>query len=146
MDIKLIDEFRRRTNANYDEAKYYLERCNGDLLEAIIVFEKERTGAGYQKRSNFRGGASRLLNGLIRVVQKLIDIKLIIIDRTGRDFPIPLLLLLVLGPIWHILILVAIVMLIMGYKFLFREISDPNVNVQNFVEKIKDKARENNNY
>ena len=80
------------------------------------------------------------------MVQKLIDIKLIIIDRTGRDFPVPLLLLLVLGPIWHILLLVAFVMLIMGYKFMFREIPDPNVNVQNFVEKIKDKARENNNY
>lgn len=144
MDIKLIDEFRRRTNANYDEAKYYLERYNGDLLEAIIAFEKERTGAGYQKRNDFRGGANRLLNGLTRVVQKLIDIKLIIIDRTGKDFPVPLLLLLVLGPIWHILLLVAIVMLIMGYKFLFREISDPNVNVQNFVEKIKDKAKESN--
>jgi hypothetical protein len=144
MDIKLIDEFRRRTNANYDEAKYYLEKYNGDLLEAIIAFEKERTG--YQKRSNFHGGANRLLNGLVRVVQKLIDINLIIIDRTGRDFPVPLLLLLVLGPIWHILLLVAFVMLIMGYKFMFREIPDPNVNVQNFVEKIKDKARENNNY
>ncbi|NLL68401.1 MAG: hypothetical protein GX236_12040 [Clostridiaceae bacterium] len=142
MDIKLIDEFRRRTNSNYDEAKYYLERYNGDLLEAIIAFEKERTG--YQKKGNFHGGSNRLLNGLVRVVQKLIDIKLVVIDRTGRDYMIPLLVLLVLGPIWHILLLVAFVMLIMGYKFLFREISDPNVSVQNFVERIKDKTRENN--
>lgn len=143
MDFKLIDEFRRRTNANYDEAKYYLERCNGDLLEAIISFEKERTGC--QRKSNFNGGGGkRLLNGLIRVVQRLIDIKLVVIDKTGRDFKVPLLILLVLGPIWHILILLAIVMLIMGYKFLFREISDPNVNVQNFVERIKDKVRESN--
>ena len=87
--------------------------------------------------------ANRLLNGLLRVVQKLIDIKIIIIDRTGKDFRIPLLLLLVLGPIWHILLLVAIVMLIMGFKFLIREISDPNVNVYDFVEKIKSKVREN---
>ncbi len=142
MDIKLIDEFRRRTNANYDEAKYYLERHNGDLLEAIIAFEKERTG--YQGKCNVQGGAKRLLNGLARMVQKLIDIKLVIVDKTGRDFPIPLLLLLVLGPIWHILLLVAFFMLIMGYKFFFREISDPNVNVQNFVEKIKDKVKESN--
>ena len=77
-----------------------------------------------------------MLIGLIRVVQKLIDVKLVIIDKTGKDFNVPLLLLLVLSPIWHILLLVVFVMLIMGYKFLFREISDPNVNVQNFVEKI----------
>jgi len=142
MDIKLIDEFRRRTNASYEEARYYLERCNGDLLEAIIAFEKERTGAGFHRNGNFRGGANRLINGLLRVVQKLLDIKLIIIDKTGKDFQVPLLLLLVLGPIWHILILVAIVMLVMGYKFLFREIPDPNVNVFDFVEKIKEKVRE----
>ncbi|HHU89949.1 MAG TPA: hypothetical protein GXZ22_02695 [Clostridiaceae bacterium] len=143
MDIKLIDEFRRRTNASYEEARYYLERCNGDLIEAIVAFEKERAGAGFQKNRNFHGRANRLLNGLLRVVQKLIDIKIIIIDRTGKDFRIPLLLLLVLGPIWHILLLVAIVMLIMGFKFLIREISDPNVNVYDFVEKIKSKVREN---
>ena len=142
MDIKLIDEFRRRTNASYEEAKYYLERYNGDLLEAIIAFEKERTGTGFHRERRIHGVANRLINWLLRVVQKLLDIKLIIIDRTGRDFQIPMLLLLVLGPIWHILILVAVVMLIMGYKFLFREISDPNVNVFDFVEKIKEKVRE----
>ena len=142
MDIKLIDEFRRRTNASYEEAKYYLERYNGDLLEAIIAFEKERTGTGFHRERRIHGGANRLINWLLRVVQKLLDIKLIIIDRTGRDFQIPMLLLLVLGPIWHILILVAVVMLIMGYKFLFREIADPNVNVFDFVEKIKEKVRE----
>ena len=143
MDIRLIDEFRRRTNASYEEAKYYLERFNGDLLEAIIAFEREKTGAGFHRKGLFHNGANRLINWLLRVIQKLLDIKLIIIDRTGRDFQIPFLLLLVLGPIWHILILVAIVMLIMGFKFLFREIPDPNVNVFNFVEKIKEKVREN---
>lgn len=142
MELKLIDEFRRRTNADYDEAKYYLERYNGDLLEAIIAFEKER--AGYRGKRNFNSGGKRLLNGLIRVVQKLIDIKLVIVDKTGRDFQIPLLILLVLGPVWHIIMLLAVIMLIMGYKFLFRDISDPNVNVKNFVESIKDKMRESN--
>ncbi len=140
MDIHVIDEFRRRTNASYDEARYYLERHNGDLLEAIVAFERERTG--YQNQSRARGGANRFLNGLMRVVQRLIDIKLIITDKSFKSFPIPLLLLLVLGPIWHILVLVAIALLIMGYKFSFQEVPDPNVNVENFVEKIKNKARE----
>lgn len=142
MNFELIDEFRRRTNASYDEAKYYLERYNGDLLEAIIAFERERTG--YQQRRTAHGGANRLMNGLIRVVQRLIDIKLVITDKTQKSFPIPLLLLLVLGPIWHILLLLAIVMLIVGYKFSFHEISNPDVSVASFVEKIKNKVRENN--
>lgn len=140
MNIQLIDEFRRRTNATYDEARYYLERHNEDLLEAIVAFERERTG--YQGQSRAHGGANRFLSGVMRIVQRLIDIKMVITDKNYKSFPIPLLLLLVLGPIWHILVLVAILMLIMGYKFSFQEISDPNVNVANFVEKIKSKVRE----
>lgn len=145
MNIDLIDEFRRRTNASYDEAKYYLERNNGDLLGAIIAYEKEKTGYGQQapKNSN-HGRGNRLLGGLIRVVQKLIDIKLIVTDKTQRDFHIPLLILLVFGPIWHILIVLAIIMLLLGYKFRFHEISDPNVNVADFVDKIRNKSRESN--
>lgn len=49
MNFELIDEFRRRTNASYDEAKHYLERTNGDLLEAVIAYEREKTGYGNQK-------------------------------------------------------------------------------------------------
>ncbi|NLZ73575.1 MAG: hypothetical protein GX905_07140, partial [Bacteroidales bacterium] len=73
MEFELIDEFRKRTNASYDEAKYYLERTNGDLLEAVIAYEKERTNYGQRRNTNNKGG--RVLNGLIRVVQKLIDVK-----------------------------------------------------------------------
>ena len=57
MDIKLIDEFRRRTNASYEEARYYLERCNGDLIEAIVAFEKSGRGR-FQKNRNFHGRKS----------------------------------------------------------------------------------------
>jgi hypothetical protein len=140
MDIHLIDEFRRRTNASYDEAKYYLERFNGDLLEAIVAFERERTG--HFSRSRGHGGANRLLHGLMRFVQRLIDIKLIITDKNLKSYPVPLILLVVLGPVWHILVLAAILMMIMGYKFTFELIPDQNINVENIVEKIKNKVRE----
>lgn len=142
MNIQLIDEFRRRTNASYEEAKYYLERYNGDLLEAIVAFERERTS--YHSRGRTQGFANRLLNGIIRVVQRLIDIKLVITDKNTRTFPIPLLLLIVLGPVWHILVFAAIIMLIMGYRFSFQDMPDPNMNVGNIVDKIKNKARESN--
>ncbi len=140
MNIQLIDEFRRRTNASYEEAKYYLERFNGDLLEAIVTFEKEKTGHHNQNRIHV--GASRFLYGLMRIVQKLIDIKLIITDKNFKAFHIPLIILIALGPVWHILVFAAIIMLIMGYKFTFQEIPDPNINVENIVERIKNKARE----
>lgn len=143
MNIQLIDEFRRRTNASYEEAKYYLERFNGDLLEAIVAYERERTGY-YSSRSRTTGVANRLLHQVMKVVQKLIDIKLIITDKNSREFPIPLLILILLGPVWHILLFGAIIMMVMGYRFSFREIHDPNSNVENIVEKVKNKVRESN--
>jgi hypothetical protein len=47
--IEMVEEFRRRTNCSYDDAKYYLEKYNGDMLEAIIAFERGRNH-GYQHK------------------------------------------------------------------------------------------------
>lgn len=43
MDIRIeaIDELRKRANVSYEDAKDALERSNGDLLEALILLEKE---------------------------------------------------------------------------------------------------------
>lgn len=43
MNIKLedIDFLRERANVSYSEAKEALEKCNGDMLEAILYLEKE---------------------------------------------------------------------------------------------------------
>jgi hypothetical protein len=35
-----IDELRRRTNVSYEAAKDALERCNDDILEALVYLEK----------------------------------------------------------------------------------------------------------
>lgn len=39
--IENIDELRRRANVSYEVAKEALEKCNDDLLEAIIYLEKQ---------------------------------------------------------------------------------------------------------
>lgn len=47
--MEQIDEFRKRTNSSYEDAKYYLERNNGDVLDAIIDFERSKTGRSGQR-------------------------------------------------------------------------------------------------
>lgn len=139
MDLHLIDEFRRRTNSSYDEARYYLEKNNGDLLEAIIAFEKDRTGFQYHGNTRRTGGFSR---AIIRFVQRLFDIKLVITDKSLRTFTIPIIILIVLSPVWHLLALLAVIMLIMGYKFGFQEIPDPNVDIGTIIKKIRNKVKD----
>jgi hypothetical protein len=43
MTVRLenIDELRRRTNVSYEAAKEALEKCNDDLVEAIVYLEKQ---------------------------------------------------------------------------------------------------------
>lgn len=137
MDIHLIDEFRRRTNASYDEARYYLERCNGDLLEAIVAFEKERTYGPRQESARPKSGCCS--NGFIKVIQTLFDIQLVITDKNTRNFNIPMIVLLLLFPVWHIAVIMAIAMLFMGFKFNFIREQNPSVNVESVVNNIKDK-------
>jgi hypothetical protein len=39
--IENIDELRRRANVSYEVAKDALEKCNDDLLEALVYLEKQ---------------------------------------------------------------------------------------------------------
>lgn len=135
MDLKLIDEFRRRTNSSYEEARYYLERFNGDLLEAIIAYERENLS--YQKVPYRKNG---FVQSLIRLVQKLFDIKLIIIEKNGRVFNVPIILPLVLLPVWYILLILAVIMWVIGYRFTIKDIPDPNIDIETFINKIKNKS------
>lgn len=141
MNIQLIDEFRRRTNASYDEARFYLEKYNYDLLEAIIAFERERTG--YQNCRNTQPRSGNFGRSIMRGLQKLFDLRLVITDRNLKSFNIPVILPIVLFPIWHMLIPVALVMLFVGFRFSFQEMPDMNVNVESIVSKVKDKVKEN---
>lgn len=138
--MHLIDEFRRRTNSSYDHARYYLERFNGDLLEAIIAYERENVT--YSKAPRRHHTSGRFFKGLIRVIQRLFDIKLIIIDRNCKSFSVPVILPLVLFPVWHILFVLAVVMWIIGYRFTFQEMPDPNINIESIVEKMRNKTNQ----
>ncbi|HOK44191.1 MAG TPA: hypothetical protein PLD49_11080 [Thermoclostridium caenicola] len=143
--IEMIDEFRRRTNASYDEARFYLEKYHGDMLEAIIAYERagnRRPGheimhhRGYQRtsRSDFGQTVGRFL-------QKLLDIRIVVTDKTDRTYNIPILFPLLLVPFWHVLVLIAIGMMILGYRFSVREIQDGNYNLEDIISRIREKAQ-----
>lgn len=147
ISIELIDEFRRRTNASYDEARYYLERCHGDLLEAIIAYERaEKRGYRPDNEVTHRYAYHRTSRNdfgkvVKRLIQRLLDIRIVIADKTDRAFYIPILFPLILFPFWHVFILIGIGMMIMGYRFSVREIQDGNYNLEAVISRVKEKAQ-----
>ena len=40
VNLELIDELRKRANVSYEDARDALEKCNGDMVEALIYLEK----------------------------------------------------------------------------------------------------------
>jgi hypothetical protein len=51
-----IDELRRRANVSYEVAKDALEKCNDDMLEALVYLEKQnmvRPNETYENKSSF---------------------------------------------------------------------------------------------
>lgn len=143
--IETIDEFRRRTNSSYDDARCYLERHNGELLEAIIDFEKTRNNS-YSNNNGCRQNArprGEFGMAIMRGLQKLLDIRIVVTDKTERTFNVPILFPILVCPLWHVMILLAIVMMIMGFKFSVREIQDDNMNIENIISRLRERAKTN---
>lgn len=143
--IEMIDEFRRRTNCSYDDAKYYLERHNGDMLEALIAFERDRSRSyGFRPGRPEFGYHRRVADfgqKILGFLQKLLDIRIVISDKTGRVFGIPILFPLIMWPVWHVMMLVSMGMMFMGYRFSIREIHDGNYDLNGIISRIREKCQ-----
>ncbi len=145
--IEQIDEFRKRTHSSYEDAKFFLEKNNGDILDAIIDFERTKTGKGYsyqaKKQKNEFG------ERFAEILQKGFDTKVIVEDKGSILFTIPVILLILLIPLWVFALLFFILLSTLGYKFSIRDEKSRNVNVnsifQNINNKMKDKEVKKDN-
>ncbi len=65
ISLELIEKLKERANISYAEAKQALEKCNGDLVEALIYLEKEDKIKAPQKEgkapSSFWASVKRLV-------------------------------------------------------------------------------------
>ena len=52
----------------------------------------------------------------------------------------PIILPLVLLPVWYILLILAVIMWVIGYRFTIKDIPDPNIDIETFINKIKNKS------
>lgn len=138
--MEQIDEFRKRTNSSYGDAKYFLEKNNGDVLEAIIDFERTKTGRfnGFNKKK-----PEDLAKRLTEILQKGFDIRLMIKDRDKVLFTVPVLLLIILIPLWPIVMLFFVFLAAIGYKFSIQELKDKSFDVGDFLNNINSKLKQN---
>jgi NACalpha-BTF3-like transcription factor len=140
--IELIDEMRKRTNCSYQEAKELLEKHNGDIIEAIIEFEKSQPHRSrhcpHTNNSSF--GAT---------IKKLIhkgSVTRFIIEKNAETYlniPIIILVLIVLVTmpiIWFYLVLVA-ALYIMGYKIRIKRSAGQIVEINEIMDDLSNKVK-----
>lgn len=141
-----IDEFRKRTNSSYSDAKYFLEKNNGDILEAIIDFE--RTNAGKTQKSQQKKQSGDFGRRFAEVLQKSFDTRICVEDKGSTLFTVPVIFLILMIPLWYLVVLFFIFLLILGYRFSIKDIKNKvNVNLllQNISEKMKNSGRDGTN-
>lgn len=140
--IEQIDEFRKRTHSSYEDAKYFLEKNNGDILDAIIEFE--RTKSGSHKNTQHKKQQNDFGKGFSDILQKGFDTRIVVEDKGSTLFTIPVILLILLIPIWVFAFLFFALLVMLGYKVSIKDIKNENVNVHNIFQNINDKMKETN--
>jgi hypothetical protein len=161
--MEQVEKLRTYADVSYEEAKNALERAGGDLLEALILLEKEgktkgpksggrivtqepereqtsqKTGNGKEKEKRQGSSFSELVGRFFRWLGNLIqkgNVNVMAVERRGEkiiDLPLTILVLLLIFAFW-----VVIPLMIVGLFFNFRySFHGPDVGTVN-VNKVMD--------
>ena len=121
--LELIDELRKRANVNYEDAKNALEKCNGDIVEALIYLEKQNKTKGEDL------AGKEFADGVKKAIDKGNKTKLLIKKDNHVVAALPITLIVLAVILFHHIPVVPILILIIvamhyGYKFKFHKESD----------------------
>lgn len=133
--LEQVDQLRKRTNCSYEEAKALLEKHNGNVLEAIVDFEKSKNKKYYTggEQSSRRQGGDFWKNAR-ELIQKGFDTRVVIEDKNSIllnvSVNVMLLLILIMPPITIPLLLL---LMILGYRISIRKQKGEDLNLTSMV-------------
>lgn len=142
ISIEIIDEMRKRTNCSYQEAKELLEKHQGDMIEAIIDFERKQGPKDKQKHSHHDSDHARKAKSLF---QKGFKTRFII-EKDGSTILNTSINILILGllltmPVIVLDLIFFAVIYLMGYKIRIRKEEGKEVDINEFVDDLGTKVR-----
>lgn len=139
--IEMIEKLREKADVTYDEAKVILEGTNWNLLDALVALEKEgkikeekkmsyttkqdNTNNYYDSTTSPEGETigevfKKAINWCGKMIVKGMDNKFLIQSKKGRQFEIPVTLLIIfMIPAFWLIIAGLIVAFFTGCKFRF---------------------------
>lgn len=120
--LEQVDQMRKRTNCSYEEAKFFLEKHNGDVLEAIVDFEKSKRNTR-NMNNDPKKNASDFWQSVSALIRKGFETRVVIEDSNYNVFiniPVNILLLFIIFAA-YIVIPVLLIMMLLGYKLSIRK-------------------------
>lgn len=109
VSLELIEMLRERANISYEEAKEALEKCNNDVVEALIYLEKQDKIKTPPKEAPDQSGFFATMKKLV----KTCNITKLIISKNGNiiiDLPLTIVILvtIIMAPLTVIGLLAAL--------------------------------------
>lgn len=129
ISLEMIDELRKRANVSYEEAKNALEKCNGDVLEALVYLEKHSKVKVEEDNS--------LLTKIKKLLAKGNSTKFIVKKKEKVAISVPVTLVgvvTIMAP--HITILSLGIGLVAGYRIKFEGKNGEDMKVNKTFDKI----------
>ena len=131
VNLELIDELRKRANVSYEDARDALEKCNGDMVEALIYLEKEKKIKPDNSKDFFDTVKSIITKGNNTnfIIQKK--------DKIILSFPVTIVVIItVFAP--YIVIPGILLALVFGYRIKFQGKNGDDMKVNETLDKVSD--------
>jgi len=136
-NLELIEMLREKARVSYEEAKEALEKCNGDIVDALIYLEKQDKIKPPPKES----GAAGFWAGLKRLVKKCHATRLVISKNNENIVDLPLTVMIVITVIAPpITIAGLLVALFTGYKIRIKGPSGDNLKINQTLDQASSAA------
>ena len=140
--LEQIDFLRERANVSYREAKEALEETGGDIVEALVMLERQNKVSGKKQQSGKSNGEIGLWDSIKNFFRKMNRIRFILRNEKSVliNFPltVALILAIVATPFAVVGILVA---LFAGYRIQFKTDKGEDMAVNKYFDKMSDSVR-----
>ncbi|NLK68263.1 MAG: DUF4342 domain-containing protein [Clostridiaceae bacterium] len=145
--LEQVDQLRKRTNCSYEEAKELLEKHDGNVLEAIVDFERSKnTKYNYNSSSyNRKEKQKDFWLSVKQLIQKGFENRVVIENENGVlvNIPVNIMILIVIF-VAYIAIPLFIILLFLGYKISIRKPQGDGVDISSMMNDIKHKFTSQN--
>ncbi|MBK5252453.1 MAG: DUF4342 domain-containing protein [Peptostreptococcaceae bacterium] len=140
--LEQIDFLRARANVSYKEAKEALEQAEGDMVEALVMLEKQNKVSEKKNSAGSKNEGAGFWNSLKNFFKRMNKIRFILKNENGILLNFPLTLAVVLAIFATPFVVVGLlVALFTGYRIQFKNESGKDMAVNKYFDKVSDSVK-----